>query len=111
VRYLTFAGKKGWLPGWIARLWVRTGDMPLRLGKINGAQKWVWVPDENRLSIVNTVRDPFELRPEILADDQARYEEATSELKQWFLVTNKGGAAGVKSEQDEKVLESLGYTQ
>jgi arylsulfatase A-like enzyme len=111
VRYLTFAGKKGWLPGWLARLWVRTGDMPLRLGKINGAQKWVWVPDENRLSIVNTVRDPFELSPEILADDQARYEEATSELKQWFLVTNKGGAAGVKSEQDEKVLESLGYTQ
>ena len=111
VRYLTFAGKKGWLPGWLARLWVRKGDMPLRLGKINGAQKWVWIPDENRLSIVNIERDPFELSPEILADDRARYEEVTSELKQWFLVTNKGGAAGVKSEQDEKVLESLGYTQ
>lgn len=111
VRYLTFAGKKGWLPGWLARLWVREGDMPLRLGKTDGAQKWVWAPGEGRLSVVNTVRDPFELSPEVLADDNGRYEEATSELKRWFLATNRGEAAAVDSDQDEKVLKSLGYTQ
>ena len=111
VRYLTFAGKKGWLPGWLARLWVRKGDMPLRLGKSEGALKWVWTPAEGRLSVINTARDPFELSPEILADDNGRCEEATSELKRWFLATNRSEAATVDSEQDEKVLESLGYTQ
>jgi len=111
VRYLTFAGKEGWLPGWLARLWVPEGDMPLRLGKSDGAQKWVWAPREGRLSVLNIVRDPFELNPEVLVDDNARYEEATSELKRWCLATNRGEAVAVDSDQDERVLKSLGYTQ
>ncbi|MCI0423262.1 MAG: sulfatase [Acidobacteria bacterium] len=111
VRYVTFAGKKGWLPGWLSRLWLDARNMPLRLGKTEGVQKWVWTPEETRLSIFNTARDPLELDPKVLSDDNIQYEEATSELKEWFNATNRGEADRGVSEQDEKVLRSLGYTQ
>jgi len=45
------------------------------------------------------------------AADNGRYEEATSELKHWFSVTNLTEAEMIRSKLDEEVLESLGYTQ
>lgn len=111
LRYLTFGGKKGWTPGWLSWLWVDQDDLPLRLGKSEGALKRVWSPRENQLSIVNIERDPFELNPQILRDDSGLYEEATSELKEWFTTTERAQAEMTRSKRDEEVLRSLGYTQ
>jgi arylsulfatase A-like enzyme len=111
LRYLTFAGKKGSMPGWLSWMWVRKSELPLRLGKVGDARKWVWTPSDKRLSVVNIESDPLELTPEVLGDDNGRYEEATSELRHWFSVTNLTAAEMVRSKLDEEILESLGYTQ
>jgi len=111
VRSVTFAGKKGWTPRWLSWIWVGRDEMPLRLAKIEGHTKWVWVPRENRLSGVDTEKDPFELTPRSLDDSSGQYEEITSELKHWFLSTNLTSTAPVKSQTDEEILRSLGYAQ
>jgi arylsulfatase A-like enzyme len=111
LRYLTFAGKKGAMPTWLSWMWVRRTELPLRLGKLEDSRKWVWTPGENLLSVVSIEKDPLELNPEVLSDDNGRYEEATSELRHWFKVTDLTQAEMIKSKLDEEVLESLGYTQ
>jgi hypothetical protein len=111
VRSLTFSGKKGWTPGWLSWMWIGRDAMPLRLARIEGHVKWTWSPRENLLLMVDTEKDPLELTPQALDDNNGQYEEITSELEHWFLTTDLTNAAPVKSQADEEILRSLGYAQ
>jgi arylsulfatase A-like enzyme len=111
VRSVTFGGKKGWTPGWLSWIWTNQDRMPLRLARLDGHTKWVWSPRENRLFMVETDKDPFDLTPQLLHDRSKPYEEITSELKHWFLTTDVAEAQTTSSRRDEDILRSLGYTQ
>ncbi len=111
IRYLTFAGKKGFFPQWLAWLWTDSREGPLRIGTTEGARKLIWTPGSKRLAAYNLQEDPFELRPSVIRPRSADFERETAQLDQWFRATYRGSGASVMTEEDVEVLRSLGYLQ
>ncbi len=109
IRYVTFAGKKGWMPRWIASLWVNADRTPLRVGQTLGDEKAVWNPRAKSLSLVDVRSDPFEENPTVLGKKDARYHAEAKPLSRWFDATDLSDGESRMSERDVEVLKSLGY--
>ncbi len=111
MRYVSFAGRKGFAPGWMSWVWARPSDLPLRLGRTTGAEKFVWTPGEGTLAMIDLEQDPFEQQPTLLAEGDRRYEKETAALRRWFKSTDLEESELKISGRDTEVLKSLGYLQ
>ncbi|MGH9662840.1 MAG: sulfatase [Bryobacteraceae bacterium] len=109
--YVTFAGKKGYMPAWFSWLWVADEDLPLSFGHADGEHKVVWRPDDKLLRIEDLAKDPLERGPWIVKPGSSQYEVATAAMKRWFSVTESRTSPEKLSAHDREVLKSLGYTQ
>jgi arylsulfatase A-like enzyme len=109
--YVTFAGKKGFAPGWLSWLWVREEELPLRLGRLRGAGKTVWSPGGDSLEIYDVASDPRELGPVRLDPGGSEYEKETASLRRWFSATKYQEGEDSLTSRDLEVLRSLGYVQ
>ncbi len=109
IRYVTFAGKKGWMPRWIASLWVNADRTPLRVGQTLGDEKSVWNPRGKSLSLFDVINDPFEESPVVLTRKDSRYQAGVKPLSRWFDATDLSDGESRMSERDVEVLKSLGY--
>ena len=90
VRFLTFAGKKGWTPSWLSFswAWLRYPKLPLRLGWLNGPAKSVWTPRDKSLLIFDLASDVHELDPLSVSSENDRFSEETTALELWFKATD-----------------------
>jgi len=109
VYCLTYAGKKGFLPSWFARLWVDEDTLPLRLGYVMGRRKAIWTPTENRLEIYDLSRDPYELSPATPDRATAQYRAEQLRLERWYKATAQKAGELKLTEKDVEILKSLGY--
>ena len=111
IRYVTFAGRKGFAPRWMSWLWTRNSTLPLHLGETVGFRKLVWTPGEKSLSVVNLDQDPLGLRPAVLRSDDKEYQTTAASLQRWFEATDLDEGEITMNERDVEVLKSLGYLQ
>jgi arylsulfatase A-like enzyme len=111
VRYLTFAGKKGFFPRFLSWLWVVPKGMPLRVGRTEGHRKVVWTPRMKSLRIYDLREDPFEAAPWIRRSKSPEYERETTHLEGWFNNTAIAASEAKLTKEDIEVLKSLGYLQ
>ena len=111
MRYVAFAGRKGFAPSWMSWMWFRPSTLPLKLGRMTGSEKFVWTPGEGTLAMIDLEQDPFEQRPTVLAEDDLRYAKETAELRRWFESPDLEESELKISERDTEVLKSLGYLQ
>jgi hypothetical protein len=111
MRYVAFAGKKGFAPNWLSWMWVHDPRLPLRVGLTEGPRKMIWSPGRPSLSLYNINSDPLELRPNVLRSDDAQYKRETAALRRWFQSTDLEEAEVKLSSRDAEVLKSLGYIQ
>ena len=111
IRYVTFAGRKGFAPRWMSWLWVRDSTLPLQIGETVGFRKLVWTTGEKSLSVVNLEQDPLELRPAVLREGDTEYHTRAASLKRWFEATDLEEGEITMNERDIEVLKSLGYLQ
>jgi arylsulfatase A-like enzyme len=111
MRYVAFAGRKGFAPGWMSWMWSRKSELPLHMGMTMGSDKYVWTPGENKLAVLDTEKDPFELSPRRLKDGDQVYERQTASLQRWFDATDLEETELEISDRDAEVLKSLGYLQ
>ena len=111
IRYVTFAGKKGWMPRWLAQLWVNVDRTPLRVGQTLGHQKTIWNPRGESVSLWDIRHDPFEENPTVLSKNDARYNARRNPLSRWYEATDLSDGESQMSRRDVEVLKSLGYIQ
>ena len=111
IRYVAFAGRKGFAPRWVSWLWVRDSTLPLHVGETVGFRKLVWTPGEKSLSVVNLEQDPLELRPAVLREGDTEYYTRAASLKRWFEATDLEEGEITMNKRDIEVLKSLGYLQ
>lgn len=111
IRYVTFAGRKGFAPRWISWLWSSESTLPLHIGETVGLNKLVWTPLEKSLAAVNLGQDRLGLRPRIFRSNHKKYQTETTSLKNWFEATNLGEGEVKMNKRDVEVLKSLGYLQ
>ena len=109
IRYITFAGKKGWMPRWLSHMWVSPDEGPLRVGQSLGSQKMVWDPTGRSLSVFNIDEDPFEMSPLVLSHKDAQYSATARPLGQWFKATDLAAGDSKLTKRDLEVLKTLGY--
>jgi arylsulfatase A-like enzyme len=111
IYYVTFDGKKGFMPNWFSSLWVSDRELPLSLGYTVGRMKTVWLPAENKLRIHNVAQDPLETKGRILDPGRPGFRTETVSLKRWFSATDGQTVDEKLSAHDLEVLKSLGYAQ
>ncbi len=111
IRYVAFAGRKGFAPRWVSWLWARNSTLPLHIGETLGLRKLVWTPDQESLSVVNLEQDPPGLRPAVLGNGDKEYQAMAASLKRWFEATDLDEGETAMNERDIEVLKSLGYMQ
>ena len=111
IRYVAFAGRKGFAPRWMSWLWARNSTLPLHLGETVGFRKLVWTPGEKSLSVVNLEQDPLGLKPAVLGNGDKEYQAMAASLKRWFEATDLDEGDITMNERDIEVLKSLGYMQ
>ena len=111
IRYVAFAGRKGFAPRWVSWLWARNSTLPLHIGETLGLRKLVWTPDQESLSVVNIEQDPLGLRPAVLSNGDKEYQAMAASLKRWFEATDLDEGETTMNERDIEVLKSLGYMQ
>ena len=111
IRYITFAGKKGWMPRWLSHMWVSPDERPLRIGQSLGSQKMVWDPSGRFLSVFNIDEDPFEMSPLVLSHKNPEYSATARPLGQWFKATDLSAGESKLTKRDTEVLKTLGYIQ
>ena len=109
IRFVSFEGKKGFIPKWISWAWKPNSGLPFRIGKLEGRMKAVWTPDEKRFDFFDLSRDPRELQPETLTGADRRYSFERDAFQRWFDTTNLAESESRLTERDAKILESLGY--
>jgi len=109
IRYITFAGKKGWMPRWLSSMWVSPDERPFRVGQSLGSQKMVWDPNGRSLSVFNIDEDPFEMSPLVLSHKHAQYSATARPLGQWFRATDLTAGESKLTKRDTEVLKTLGY--
>jgi arylsulfatase A-like enzyme len=111
VRYLAFSGQKWLMPGWLAKLWLRNLDFPLKVGYRSGDKKVIWTPEKAEMEIFNLSRDPFESHATTPAEGAKPYEDESDQFTKWFKATNLTQGENRMDERDEEALKSLGYIQ
>lgn len=111
IRYVTFAGKKGYAPKWLSWMWVRGDRWPLRFGRTVGSDKWIWSPRDESLTIFDVAADPLELNPQVLSPSNAAYKHSTRSLQRWFNATDLTDGESTMTQRDAEILKSLGYLQ
>ena len=109
MRYLAFAGRKGFAPGWMSWMWSRKARLPLHLGMTMGSDKFVWTPGNSELAVLDLEQDPFELEPKVLDEGERAYERRTASFQRWFDSTDLEESELKISDRDVEVLKSLGY--
>lgn len=109
IRFVSFEGKKGFIPKWISWAWKPNSGLPFRIGKLEGSMKAVWTPDEKRFDLFDLSQDPHELRPQTLTGADRRYSFESDAFQRWFETTNLAESESRLTERDAKILESLGY--
>ena len=109
IRYITFAGKKGWMPRWLSRVWVSPDEKPLRVGQSLGSEKMVWDPTGRSISVFNIDKDPFEANPRVFSRRHAQYSATARPLAQWFKATDLSAGESKLTKRDTEVLKTLGY--
>jgi arylsulfatase A-like enzyme len=111
VRYLTFAGKKGFFPQWFSWVWMPARDLPFKMGRSDDGRKLVWNTAASTLAMYDIVKDPLEARPRFVGPTSAEYKNETSLLARWFEVTDSAAGKAALTSRDVEVLRSLGYLQ
>ncbi len=111
MRYVAFAGRKGFAPGWLSWMWARKSTLPLHLGRTQGNRKVVWTPEAERVSIVDLNDDPHEDDPRVHERQGKTYQRETAELRAWFEKTDLEESEAQLTRRDAEVLKSLGYLQ
>ena len=109
MRYVAFAGRKGFAPGWMSWMWSRKSTLPLHLGMMTGATKFVWSPASEELAVLDLEQDPFELERTIIDASERVYKRRTASLQRWFESTDLEESELEISDRDTEVLKSLGY--
>jgi arylsulfatase A-like enzyme len=109
MRYVAFAGRKGFAPGWMSWMWSRKSTLPLHLGVTTGAEKFVWSPGSEELAVLDLEQDPFELEPHVVEPGERVYKRRTASLQRWFESTDLEESELEISDRDAEVLKSLGY--
>ncbi len=111
VRFVTFGGKKGFLPKFIADLFRDKDGPPLKMGHTLGLRKVIYTPDDKYLEIFNIQQDPLELKPVEPRSKSPLFKTEVSRLKRWFDSTAGAAGENTMTQEDIKALKSLGYLQ
>ena len=111
VRYLAFGGQKWLMPGWLAKLWLRDLDFPLKVGYRAGAKKVIWTPEKEEMEIFNLTRDPFEVKAAAPEEGDNAYDTEEEQLSKWFKTTHLANGENRMDDKDQEALKSLGYIQ
>ena len=109
VRFVSFAGKKGFAPSWLSWVWKPNSGLPFRMGKLEGIRKMIWTPDENRFEFFDLSKDPNETNAELLVSADSRYKFEEAAFERWFEATNMAESESRLTKRDAEILESLGY--
>jgi hypothetical protein len=111
VRYVAFGGQKWIMPGWLAKLWLRDLDFPLKVGYRAGDKKVLWTPEDEEMEIFNLGRDPFEAHAETPEEGDTAYDDEEEQITKWFKATHLNNGENRMDEKDQEALKSLGYIQ
>ena len=109
IRFVSFEGKKGFIPKWISWAWKPNSGLPFRIGKLEGSMKAIWTPEQKRFEYFDLSKDPHELQPEMLTNADRRYSFESDAFERWFETTNLAESESRLTERDAEILESLGY--
>ncbi len=109
IRFVSFEGKKGFIPSWISWVWRPNSGLPFRMGKLDGTEKSIWTPQENQFEFFDLATDPFELHSTIVNKGDRRYKFESAAFERWFDSTNLAESESRLSKRDAEILESLGY--
>ncbi len=109
VRFVSFEGKKGFMPGWISWVWRPNSGLPFRMGKLDGSMKVIWSIEEDRFEYFDLSTDPLEQDSEVLAAGDRRYKFESAAFERWFESTNLAESEARMTQRDKEILESLGY--
>ncbi len=109
IRFVSFEGKKGFIPSWISWVWRPNSGLPFRMGKLDGTAKLIWTPEEKRFESFDLASDPFELDSTIIDGGDRRYKFERAAFERWFDSTNLAESEARLSKRDAEILESLGY--
>lgn len=109
VRFVSFDGKKGFLPKWVSWMWNPNSGLPFRIGKLDGDMKVIWTPHEERFEVFDLSQDPFETNKQFLAAKDRRYKFEEAAFERWFKLTNLAESEARLTKRDEEILKSLGY--
>ncbi|MCW5982536.1 MAG: sulfatase [Bryobacteraceae bacterium] len=111
IRYLTFAGKKGFVPRFLSFLWTHLDDRPLWVGQLTGNRKVLWSPQGESMEIFDLGADPYEKAPAKPKRTTRIYEGETARLQHWYDFTSGASGENRMTSQDIEALKSLGYLQ
>ena len=109
VHFVSFEGKKGFVPSWISWVWKPNSGLPFRMGKLDGSMKAIWTPEENRFEYFDLATDPLEQNSQTLAKGDRRYKFESAAFARWFESTDLAESEARLTKRDMEVLESLGY--
>lgn len=109
IRFVSFAGKKGFAPSWLSWVWKPNSGLPFRIGKLDGARKMIWTPEEDRFELFDLTGDPRETDAEVLESGDRRYKFEAAGFERWFESTNLAESESRMTERDREMLKSLGY--
>ena len=109
VRFVSYEGKKGFMPKWLSWMWRPNSGTPHRVGMLNGSMKIIWTPHEERFEMFDLDKDPHELNPETLEAGQERYKFEMTAFQRWLKATDLAENESRMTEKDARILESLGY--
>ena len=110
IRFVSFEGKKGFIPSWISWVWKPNSGLPFRIGKLDGSMKMIWTPEEDQFETFDLSSDPLELDSGILAKGDRRYKFESAAFERWFESTNLAESDKSRlTKRDSEILKSLGY--
>ncbi len=109
IRFVSFEGKKGFIPSWISWVWRPNSGLPFRIGKLDGTMKSIWTPQASQFEFFDLAKDPLERNSQILAKSDGRYKFESAAFERWFGSTNLAESESRLSPADKEILESLGY--
>ncbi|MCY4593827.1 MAG: sulfatase [Bryobacterales bacterium] len=109
VRFVSFDGKKGFLPKWVSWIWTPNSGLPFRIGKLDGNMKVIWTPGEERFEVFDLAQDPFEVKTQFLVANDRRYKFEEAAFERWFEATDLAESESRLTKRDTEILKSLGY--
>ncbi len=109
IRFVSFEGKKGFIPSWVSWVWKPNSGLPYRMGRLDGTMKMIWTPDEKRFEVFNLAADHLELRANALEESAHTYKFEKAAFERWFESTDLAESESRLTKRDAEILESLGY--